>query len=393
MNGKSWLCWYLLAGMKAASAAFLLAGSVALAKAASLEKIDFSSMAGWEKADHRSAFQTFLKSCPSFSNMPRPAGALWKDDKQQRRIVCQRARQLTAPDQKAARRFFEANFTPAQVIHPEKPFLTAYFEPVLEGSRKRTLRHTAALRPLPPDVVALPPAKAIGSLRGLTAARRLPDGRLVPYPNRSDIEKVTLEKDSSSLVWLDPVDAFFTHIQGSARIRLNDGSYIRAAFAGRNGHSYTPIGKVLVERGALRLEEVTMQSIRKWLQTHPSEAQDVMNANASYIFFRIDKTLENSEGPRGAAGVPLTNGHSLAIDPRFWPYGVPIWISGMLPLGNRGEALFFSRLMVAQDTGAAIRGPRRADIFLGSGDEAGQAAGRVRHEGNFIVLVPRGTLR
>ena len=189
------------------------------------------------------------------------------------------------------------------------------------------------------------------------------------------------------LVYLDPIDAFFVHIQGSARIRMHDGRIVRMRFAGRNGHKFTAIGRILVERGELTLEQADMQAIRAWLVAHPEQAAALMRENRSYIFFKQDAGRPAEEGPIGASGVPLTAGRSLAVDHAVWPYGLPVWIHARLPTQSGEDEI--SRLTVAQDTGAAIKGAARADLFVGTGPMAGDIAGRIKHPGNFVVLLPR----
>jgi membrane-bound lytic murein transglycosylase A len=186
---------------------------------------------------------------------------------------------------------------------------------------------------------------------------------------------------------MDPIDAFFTHIQGSARIRLPDNKMVRVNFAGRNGYPFTPVGRALVERKIMSREQANMQSIRAWLTDNPKRAASLMQENKSYIFFRFDEGRPENEGPIGAQRVPLTPGRSIAVDDSIWPYGLPVWIDAILP-ASKGEKRM-RKLWIAQDTGAAIRGAGRADLYIGSGPEAGKIAGRVRHTGHFIVLVPR----
>jgi membrane-bound lytic murein transglycosylase A len=188
----------------------------------------------------------------------------------------------------------------------------------------------------------------------------------------------------------EPDEAFIIHVQGSARIRLTDGTVMRVAYAGRNGHPYTSIGRILVERGEIPLAEMSLERLMAWLRDHPGPARDLMRMNRSYIFFREATELAPEDGPIGGAGVPLTPGRSLAVDRALWSYGLPVWLEGELPLSlDRTEPL--GRLMIAQDTGSAIVGPARGDFFFGSGPEAGTRAGLLRHPVRFVVLRPKAS--
>ncbi len=221
------------------------------------------------------------------------------------------------------------------------------------------------------------------NLRGERIAGRVVDGRLKPMEDRAAISSGALRGRNLELVWVDdPVDAFFLHIQGSGRVVMDDGSVKRVGFDGQNGHPYVAVGRELIARGAMAREQVSMQSIRAWLKANPGEAQALMNANPSYVFFRP----LGGEGPEGAQGVVLTPGRSLAVDRNFVPYGVPVWLDAEDPLDPAARV---SRLMVAQDTGGAIRGPVRGDVFWGHGADAEERAGRMRSRGTYWLLLPR----
>lgn len=374
-------------GVALALAALAGAGPAA-AQTARLEPLSFSALSGWAADDQSGALSAFRAGCRlNVNGGPMRIG-------RERRIdlvpACRAASALPArPDRAASRAFFEKHFTPVRVVPPGgDAFFTGYFEPVISGSTRRTARHSMPLLARPPDLVDLPKARATGALEGLTAARRLPDGRLTPMPDRAAIEGGALAGRGLELVWLDPVDAFFVHIQGSTRVRLEDGRMARFAFAGRSGHGFTAIGRLLVERGAFTREQASMDTIRAWLAANPAQAPALMRENRSFIFFRRDPRGAEHEAV-GGAGVPLTPGRSLAIDRRLWPYNLPVWVSADLPLKGEGTADPFRRLMVMQDTGSAIIGPARGDLFLGSGEEIGRVAGRIRHPGAFVVLLPR----
>ncbi len=328
-----------------------------------LQPVLFEALHGWAADDHTAAFAPFRASCAALNAKPGPVRpglppGMSLD------AACAAALALPAKlGAKQARAFFEAWFVPAVVAPPGEAFYTGYFEPEFPGSLTKTKKFSAPL-------MAMPPGPA-------------PD----PFPDRAAIETGAFAGRGLELVWLDPIDAFFVHIQGSARIRLDGKKVVRVNFAGRNGHKFTPIGRVLVERGTMTREQADATSIRAYLAANPLEAPALMRANKSYIFFRMDEGRPGNEGPIGAQTIPVTGGRSIAVDDTVWPYGLPVWVEARLP-AKKGEAEF-RRLMIAQDTGAAIRGPARADIFFGTGKEAGRIAGRIRHRGHFVVLMPR----
>lgn len=343
---------------------------------ARLEPVSFSALRGWAEDDHLAALKVFAQSC---TKLP----VKWP-------ALCSHVKQAQTSEQ--ARLFFEKNFQPYRVVpQVNQAFFTGYFEPDVSGSLQKTAAHSAPLLALPDDVMTLNPRlrRRFNLPENLTMARR-ENGRLVPYHTRADIEDGALGEKARVLVWLDPIDLFFVHIQGSARIRLENNTALRVGFAGRNGHPYTAIGKILIDQGVFAPKDVTMAALKAWLHANPAEGCALMRKNLSYIFFRIEQQNGAGTGPHGAAGVPLTPGRSLAVDAKIWPYGLPIWVDAQLPLQNETALQNFSHLLIAQDTGAAIVGPARGDIFFGSGDGAGEVAGRIRHAGEFIVLLPRG---
>lgn len=355
---------------------------------ARLEAVAFSALQGWAQDDPSAAFDAFRAGCRL--NVDGGPMRIGKPRRVDLAPACRAALALPARSgQGEARAFFERHFTPHRIL-PEsgEGFLTGYFEPVIAGSTTRTARFSMPLLARPPELVDLSKGQGRGALEGLTAARRLPDGKLAPMPDRAAIEGGALAGRGLELVWLDPVDAFFVHVQGSTRVKLTDGRLARFAFAGRSGHPFTAIGRLLVERGAFTREEASMDTIRAWLAANPGEAPALMRENRAFIFFRRDPRSAEHEAV-GGAGVPLTPGRSLAVDRRIWPYNLPVWISAALPLSGEGTQDPFHRLMVMQDTGSAIVGPARGDIFFGSGEALGRVAGRIRHPGSFAVLLPR----
>ena len=333
----------------------------------------FADLPGWAEDDLSAALSAFLRSC---RRMKSPA--------------CEAATRLPARiPAGGARAFFEASFQPFAVSAGNNPegLFTGYYEPLLQGSRKRTDRFRVPLYIRPPDLVMVDLGDFREELKGQRIAGRVEEGALVPYPDRKAIAEGALSGRDLELVWVDdPVDAFFLQIQGSGRVRLDDGSEMRVGYAAQNGHPYFAIGKDLVERGAMSREEVSMQSIRRWLEQNPDLADDVMARNASYVFFEELK----GEGPLGAQGVPLTPGRSLAVDLKHWSLGVPVWLDTRAPSPRETEPdRPLRRLMIAQDTGGAIRGVVRGDVFWGHGEQAAAIAGRMKHPGRMWVLLPR----
>ncbi len=378
----------------------LLAGAVAMTAQdgdaaparvgdARLEPLAFQDLTGWPDDDHAAAFRTFRRSCESLTASDaalRPAAAPDSD----LLAVCRSALGLGDPSRTGARAFFETNFRPFAVVPPStQGFLTGYYEPEFEGARQKTSDFSVPLLARPDDLVTIPQGETLpGVEAGLQAARRTAIG-YEPYPDRAAIESGALGTRARPIVYLrEPGEAFIIHVQGSARIRLDDGSVMRVAYAGRNGQPYTSIGRLLVEQGEMDAATMTLEKLMGWLRDRPDAARTLMRRNRSYIFFREAGELAPEDGPIGGAGVPLTAGRSLAVDRSLWPYGTPFWLEGELPLTlDRAEPL--RRLMIAQDTGSAILGPARGDFYFGSGAEAGTRAGLLRHRPRFVVLRPK----
>ena len=358
---------------------------------ARLEALSFSDLAGWPDDDHGEAFRAFLRSCRALEAQAaelRPA----KTPDPDLLTVCRDALTTPALSGAEARGFFETRFQPFAVIPVSgEGFLTGYYEPEFEGSRELGASFRVPLLDRPDDLVTIPQGETLPGLDPvLQAARRTPDG-YEPYPDRAAIESGALGARAKPVVYLrEPAQAFIIHVQGSARIRLADGSVMRVAYAGRNGRPYTSIGPLLVQRGEMDLESMTLEKLMGWLKDHPGPARDLMRQNLSYIFFREATELAPGDGPIGGAGTPLVPSRSLAVDRTLWPYGLPFWLEGELPL-TLTEAEPLRRLMIAQDTGSAIVGPARGDFFFGSGPEAGTRAGLLRHRTRFVVLKPRTT--
>ncbi len=366
----------------------------------SYRTLDYGDLTGWSEASfaETGAFSAWKLSCSVLEQrdgrdeMVSGNPALGRVEDWQ--APCRDAVHVDGNDPDAVRRFIESAFVP-RLIEEQGAVtgkLTGYFEPELQGSLERTDRFTTPIRGRPADLISADLGAFHPDLEGRRLAGRLDQTRLVPYPDRAAIGEGAIAPDQDRiLLWVDdPVAAFFLHIQGSGRVVLTDGSVMRVGYAAQNGHAYTAIGRVLVEQGALRLEEVSMQSIRAWLADHPDRAQAIMDENRSYIFFRPLDLADPSLGPLGSQGVQLTAGHSLAIDPRYHPYGMMLWIDGSAPdPDDKSASMAFRRLMVAQDSGGAIKGVLRGDVFWGAGPVARELAGRMNNPARFVALVPR----
>jgi membrane-bound lytic murein transglycosylase A len=360
-----------------------------------LERAQWAELPGWEGEDHAAALDVFARVCRTLERQPtdkpfEPA-ILGLTAGDWARACVSRPRSATAT---AARAWFEATFDPwsmgnaaVEEARRFEGFYTGYYEPTLVGSRTRRPGFETPLHRRPPELVSVDLGLFREGWKGERTAGFVKNGALFPFSSRSEIEQGALRGRGLELVWVnDPVDAFFLHIQGSGRVRLLGGGEMRVGYDGQNGHPYLAIGRELIDRGELTREEVSMQSIRAWLDAHPDEAPGVLRRNASYVFFR---KLEG-EGPLGSLGVPLVPGRSLAVDRRFVALGVPIFLDLAIPAAEHGGPdEVTQRLMVAMDTGGAIRGPVRGDVFWGPGDEAAERAGRMKHPGRAWLLAPR----
>ena len=356
----------------------------------------YDELPGWNADRQGEALRAFLRSCnkmlrrksdAAIGGVVPGANGAWQG-------ACEAAGARDIRDHRAARLFFEDWFHPYAVLNNgrESGLFTGYFEPELMGALAPGKGYDIALYRRPDDLVTASLGRFRESLAGERIAGRVVDGALVPYPNRAEIDNGALHGQGLELVWVDSaVDAFFLHIQGSGRVRLANGEARRIGYAASNGQPYLAIGRSLVRRGALRREEVSMQSIRAWLEANPAAAPEVMQENNSYIFFRWLGGKNVELGPEGAQGVPLLAGRSLAVDRRFLPLGAPIWLDGLTPHGDPAKPdRALRRLLISQDTGGAIRGPVRGDVFWGTGRNAGEIAGRMKHRGRYWLLLPRG---
>ncbi len=386
---SGWLLFRLRAERRAARE-----GAVAerLPDRLELRPARFGELPGWESDRLSEALPALESSCRALSNLPeaRPIGSEslgltagdWRE-------LCARLAAMSGPDDREVRLLLEAELEPWEVTNRRDPkaLFTGYYEPTLAGSRRRDESFRIPLYVRPPELVSVELGEFRDDLKGRRIAGRVEADSLVPYLDRAAIEGGALAGRGLELVWVDSAtDAFFLHIQGSGRVELRGGGFLRVGYSSQNGHPYSAIGRQLVDRGELELEAVSMQSIRRWLQQHPDEAEAIMQTNPSYVFFRELR----EPGPVGSQGVVLTPKRSLAVDRSFLPLGAPIWIDTRAPSPEPDAPdRVLRRLLVAQDTGGAIRGPVRGDVFWGPGREAAEIAGRMQHEGRMWLLLPR----
>ena len=355
-----------------------------------LRPAGYGDLPGWTADEANRSVTALTRSCEALARLgddtvmgPRALAGRVRDW----RPVCAELANnpRLAVDSALARDFFERRFHPFAVVGADgnEGLFTGYFEFTLKGARRRSARFATPLYSRPPDLVTADLGVFSQDWRGRTIAGRVRAGRFIPYDDRTSIAQGALAGQGLELAWAeDPVDAFFLQIQGSGRLVLPDGSILRLGYAGKNGHAYTSIGKVLVETGGLELKDVTMQSIRAWLKANPEKTKSVLAKNRSFVFFREI----TGPGPIGTQGVALTAGRSLAIDRKFLPLGVPMFLAVEDPAGKLKP---IRRLMVSQDTGGAIRGPLRGDIFFGHGAEAARLAGQAKLRGRTWILLPK----
>lgn len=339
------------------------------------QRLSVTEIEGFGDAPLLPAVKTFVASC---SWLTAKSPVLGREEDWQ--PVCQDAELVETEGEASA--FFTERFD-AVKLNGGSALITGYYEPVFEASPERTDTFAQPVLAKPEDLVAVDLGAFRDDLKGRRIAGRIEGGRLVPYADREAIE-VTPPAEAETLGYMRADDLFFLQIQGSGVLEFPEGAR-RIGYAAQNGHPYKAIGKTLVEEGHMALEDVTMQSIRQWLATAPEEdAARVRATNPSYVFFTDRGPAEDDEGPLGTAGVPLTADYSVAVDRFAIPLGAPVFVSG------EDEVLSISRLTIAQDTGGAIRGADRVDLFLGRGDEAGETAGRLKLDATVTVLIPKG---
>jgi membrane-bound lytic murein transglycosylase A len=362
-----------------------------------LVPVSFGDLNGWAEDDHAAALVAFRNSCEPILRRAKAKVSV-KPLERSLRDVCEQVSLYRGPVNSAtAQAFFEQNFRPVRIsrIGETEGFITGYYEPEIEGRLEPGEGFTVPFYRRPPELRTRTPgasktkssSRAAASKRTKAGTRKA--GRIVPFLDRTAIENGALAGRGLELIWTnDEIDAFFTHIQGSARVRLRDGKLMRINYDAQNGHPYLAVGRILIERGIVPQEEMTMDKIRTFIAEHAEEGRELMRMNRSYIFFREVDELGHDEEPIGAQGISLTADRSIAVDRSLHVYGTPFWIEAELPLEHEHASTPFRRLMLAQDTGGAIVGPARADIYLGAGVEAGMVAGRLRHPGIFYMLVP-----
>ena len=343
------------------------------------EETAWHEVGGWTQTVLAPSLRAFLAGCTRLQSR-----TLWQS-------VCTAARAVSAEDEPALRAFFESRFVAYRIYSPEghgEGLVTGYYEPVLKGRRAQGAAFRHPVYGVPEDLIVVDLASLHPELRHLRLRGRIEGRRLVPYLTRADIENPGRPAPAAPIAWVsDAVELFFLQIQGSGQIELPDGGRMRVGYADQNGHPYRSLGRYLIDRGELKLEQASMQGIKAWASANPAKLQEALNQNPSYVFFReLPPPATPDEGPPGALAVPLTAGYSIAIDPRHVPLGAPVFLSTTYPLSTRP----LERLMMAQDTGGAIRGAVRADFYWGTGSEAGAQAGRMRQQGRMWLLWPRG---
>ena len=360
--------------------------------------IAYEKLAGWNQDNPASAVKAFQRSCKKLLDRPSTttigAHAIYGTAGDWR-MACEAA-ETFADDASAeeARGFFEAWFQPFEIVADgeSEGLFTGYYEPLLHGSKSKGGSYAVPLHLPPGDLVRVDLGKFDPELSGRSIRGRIDGQEFIPYHTRDEIVGGALADQQLELLWVDDeIEKFFLQIQGSGQVQLDDGTVIRVGYADQNGLPYRAIGRDLIEIGALTPETVSLQSIREWLQNNPKRAREIMSRNKSYIFFRENSELNASDGPLGAQNVPLTAGRSLAVDPRHVPLGAPLWLDTTAPWPDGERPL--RRLMIAQDTGGAIKGVIRGDVFWGAGDYAEAIAGYMKSKGRFFVFVPRSALR
>jgi membrane-bound lytic murein transglycosylase A len=353
--------------------------------------VAWSDVPGWADDDQLAAYKTFRASCRSIvaqHDAPPDGRALGASLQE----PCRAARATEITDSDKARAFFEDQFVPLEIsrLGQDAGFVTGYYEPVIDGSLTQTDVYNVPVYRRPSNLFMHGYTQASPELPNKGGVfRRIGRRKFVPYYDRGQIEDGILAGRGIELCWLkDPTDLLFAQIEGSARIHLPDGSMLRINYDSYNGYPFTPVGRVLVERGIFSKEEISMQKIRDWMEANPDGAKELRRQNRSYVFFRVVQLPEKEEAI-GAQGIPLTPGRSIAVDKSLHVYGTPFFIAGELPIESERSKTPFHRLMIAQDTGSAIVGPARADLYFGSGHEAGKVAGRLKSNMRFVMLVPK----
>ena len=347
-----------------------------------LQPARWSDLPGWAEDNLVAAWPAFLQSCRGLAS--KPQWLIWK-------AACEEAKSLAVKDNTTVRQFFESRFEPYLLTNPDSTtsgMITGYYEPLLHGSRTRSATYSQPVLGVPSDLLTIDLSDVLPDLKNMRLRGRLQGNKIIPYYSRADIIRHEKDYVDRVLLWVDDaVELFFLQIQGSGRVKLPDGGMVRIGYADQNGHPYQSVGRVLVDRGELKLEQASMQGIQAWARANPAKLNELLNTNPSYVFYReLPGKANGNEGPPGALGVPLTAERSIAIDPRTVPLGAPVFLSTTQPNSN----VPLQRLTLAQDTGGAIRGVVRADFFWGFGADPGNLAGRMKQSGQLWVLLPPG---
>ena len=353
--------------------------------------VAWADIAGWNEDDHLIAYKAFRASCRPISAQTKPPA----DPKAlgtSLRDPCRAAKTADLTDGARAKTFFEEQFLPLRISRLGEPegFVTGYYEPVIDGSRTQTDVYTVPVYRRPSNLFVRGFKQDAASLPNKGQVfRKIGRRKLVPYYERAEIEDGKIAGRGLEICWLkNQTDLLFTQIQGSARVRVEDGSTVRINYDAHNGYPYTPVGRILIERNIIPRDQMSMQKIREWMEQNPDGANELRRQNRSYVFFR-EVQLSDKDEAVGAQGVPLTPGRSIAVDKALHVYGTPFFIEGELPIETEISKTPFRRLMIAQDTGSAIVGPARADLYFGAGAEAGKVAGRLKHSMRFVMLIPK----
>lgn len=337
----------------------------------------WADLPGWRDDDVAAAWPAFLQSCRGVRSKPQGPG--WKR-------VCELAAAADGKPGFDVRQFFEQHLQPWVVTNGDgasSGLVTGYYEPLLRGSRQRSKAYAQPVRGVPDDLLTIDLSAVFPELKDKRVRGRLEGNKVLPYSSRAEIEARGDSLRSKNLLYVDDaIELFFLQVQGSGRVQLPDGGMVRLNYADQNGHPYQSIGRVLVERGELKLEEASMQGIQAWARANPARLDALLNSNPSYVFFR--EVANGDGGPLGALGVPLTAERSIAVDPRAVPLGSPVFLATTRP----NSTTPMNRLVMAQDTGGAIKGAVRADFFWGFGKAAGEQAGRMKQSGRVWVLLP-----
>lgn len=335
--------------------------------------VTWNKLDAWRQDNVLEALPALLQQCPRLKKE-----ASWK-------AVCDAAMALENPTAQQVRNFFESQFRPHRIYGKngtKEGLITGYYEPLLSGSFTRSSRYAYPLYAPPEDMLTIELDSLYPKLKGMRLRGRVVGNKVVPYHSRESIDGEEAPLAGGEILWVDdPYGSFFLQIQGSGRVKLEDDSIVGVNYANQNGHPYFAVGKTLVEKGELPLDDVSLFTIKAWLRANPDRADEVLNTNPSYVFFHLRENAD--ENARGSLNVPLTAMRSLAVDKKVIPLGTPVWVETTLPDGTR-----YHRLMMAQDTGGAIRGPVRADIFFGAGADAERLAGEMKQRGKMFALLP-----